>query len=291
MSDIIHPVYPISRDLPDTVVHPGVAPDAPGGGINIVTKGETGGKGNPGEQGEPGEGVLPGGDVGDGLLKATDDDFDTEWGPVETPTGANAKVAAEAVLRTAADALLIPLAQKGAAGGVAPLVGTLIPTVHLPALTITDVFPVGTQAAMLALDAQRGDVAIRSDVPGSFVLAGDDPTTLADWLQLPTPPDAVLSVNGQAGVIVLGFGDVGAAATTDPRLSDARTPLPHDHPINEVTNLQAALDAKAAAIHDHDTRYVLGVISDVEPEHDLFGVPFLWVDSAPELPELWLVEP
>jgi hypothetical protein len=35
--------------------------------------------------------------------------------------------------------------------------------------------------------------------------------------------------------------------TTDPRLSDARTPTAHSHPISEVTNLQTSLDAKQDA--------------------------------------------
>ena len=49
--------------------------------------------------------------------------------------------------------------------------------------------------------------------------------------------------------------------TTDPRLSDARTPTAHDHTIGDVTGLQSALDGKqpsgsyAPATHDHDDRY------------------------------------
>lgn len=37
----------------------------------------------------------------------------------------------------------------------------------------------------------------------------------------------------------------------DARLSDARTPTTHNHPISEVTDLQTALDGKAAADHNH----------------------------------------
>lgn len=49
--------------------------------------------------------------------------------------------------------------------------------------------------------------------------------------------------------------------TTDPRLTDARTPTAHDHAIGDVTGLQAELDGKqpagsyAPATHDHDDRY------------------------------------
>lgn len=53
----------------------------------------------------------------------------------------------------------------------------------------------------------------------------------------------------------------------DPRLSNARTPVAHDHPITDVTGLQTALDRKVdgdddrlsdprpPTAHDHDDRY------------------------------------
>lgn len=43
--------------------------------------------------------------------------------------------------------------------------------------------------------------------------------------------------------------------TTDPRLSDARTPTAHSHTISNVTGLQGALDGKASTTHNHDNRY------------------------------------
>ncbi|WP_087485564.1 hypothetical protein [Brachybacterium massiliense] len=39
----------------------------------------------------------------------------------------------------------------------------------------------------------------------------------------------------------------GKADTTDPRLSDARPPTAHQHPVSDVTGLQAALDALGAS--------------------------------------------
>lgn len=94
------------------------------------------------------------------------------------------------------------------------LTGT-VPTSALPALAITDTFTVATQVAMLALTAQRGDVAIRSDLVAAFILAAEPATTLANWVRLPTPVDAVLSVNGQTGVVVLAKGDVGLGAVAN----------------------------------------------------------------------------
>lgn len=58
----------------------------------------------------------------------------------------------------------------------------------LPPLAITDTFVVGSQAAMLALTAQRGDVAIRTDINQTFILQGDDPSILANWVLLLVSP-------------------------------------------------------------------------------------------------------
>lgn len=111
-------------------------------------------------------------------------------------------LATEIADRAAADLLLIPLTQRGAANGVATLdAGSKVPTAQLPALAITETFPVASQAAMLALTAQRGDVAIRTDLNKSFILSTDSPTTLADWKELLTPTDAVTSVNARVGVV------------------------------------------------------------------------------------------
>ncbi|WP_016755818.1 hypothetical protein [Leptospira santarosai] len=70
---------------------------------------------------------------------------------------------------------------------VDPATGT-IPTQYIPSLAINDIFTVNSQVAQLALIAQRGDIAIRSDLPGPamFILAGDDPTYLQNWIPVTT---------------------------------------------------------------------------------------------------------
>jgi phage-related tail fiber protein len=98
----------------------------------------------------------------------------------------------------------IPLAQKAAANGVATLDGnSLVPTNQLPALAITNTFVVASEAAMLALTAETGDVAVRTDVSKSFILTATPASTLANWQELLTPPDAVTSVDGRSGVVSL----------------------------------------------------------------------------------------
>ncbi len=84
----------------------------------------------------------------------------------------------------------------------------------LPAAAITNTFVVASEAAMLALSAEEGDVAIRSDLNKTFILAGDDPTDLSDWKELLTPTDAVSSVNGQTGAVSITLAELGAASAS-----------------------------------------------------------------------------
>jgi hypothetical protein len=94
--------------------------------------------------------------------------------------------------------------QKGVANGLAELDGSgLVPTHHLPALAITTTQVVTSQTAMLALTAQIGDVAVRTDVNKSFILTATPATTLGNWQELLTPTDSVLSVDGSTGAVSL----------------------------------------------------------------------------------------
>jgi len=82
------------------------------------------------------------------------------------------------------------------------LINGKLPTDVLPPLAISDTFVIASQAAMLALTAQRGDFAVRTDVSENFILAGDDPTVLANWVQFlhPTAPaGGVQTVNNLPG--------------------------------------------------------------------------------------------
>ncbi len=94
--------------------------------------------------------------------------------------------------------------QKGAANGVASLdSGGKIPSSQLPAIAIAEVYVVASQAAMLALPSDVGEIAIRTDVNKSFILAASPASTLANWKELLTPPDAVQSVDGLTGAVDL----------------------------------------------------------------------------------------
>lgn len=111
----------------------------------------------------------------------------------------------------------ISTAAQGAVNGVATLDSTgKIVTSQLPAITITDTFVVASQAAMLALVAQTGDVAVRTDLNKSFIVKGADGTVIGNWQELLTPTDVVLSVAGRTGAIVLGATDITTALTFTP---------------------------------------------------------------------------
>lgn len=106
----------------------------------------------------------------------------------------------------------------GTASGNIPILdanGKLAEAV-IPALALNEAFPVASQSAMLALDAQKGDIAIRSDLNKAFILGGNgDPSVLGNWLELLTPTDTVLSVNGKTGAVTLAKGDVGLGNVTN----------------------------------------------------------------------------
>jgi hypothetical protein len=132
----------------------------------------------------------------------------------------------EAVARAAADDLLIPLTEKGVAFGVPTLDSSgLIPAAQLPSLVTTDTFIIASQAAMLALSANKGDIAIRTDLTpnASFILAATPASTLANWKELGLVTDAVASVNGRTGAVTGLAEGTDLTAETNARTSGDST--------------------------------------------------------------------
>lgn len=78
----------------------------------------------------------------------------------------------------------------------------------IPALALTEITVVANEAAMLALSAQPGDVAVREDESKTYMLKQAPASTLANWVELKTPADKVQSVNGKTGTVVLGTDDI-----------------------------------------------------------------------------------
>ena len=164
--------------------------------------------------------------------------------------------------------------QKGAVNGLAELDGNgLVPTHHLPALAITTTQVVNSQSAMLALTAQIGDVAVRTDVNKSFILTATPASTLANWQELLTPTDSVLSVDGNTGAVSLSgtylnkttgvlAGNLDAGAFTVTNLatpsanSDAATKIYVDTVAGSATAAAASAAAAATTYDNFDDRYL-----------------------------------
>ena len=171
----------------------------------------------------------------------------------------NAEVAAfvsgAGATRTAVDA-------RVAAGitGKADLVGGVIPSSQLPSLAINETFTPANQAAMLALVAERGDMAIRTDNGRTYVLTADAPTVLANWKEV-LAAGQVASVAGKTGVVALVKADVGLPNVDN--TSDA------NKPISAAT--QAALNALGSS-------FARFVIVTTGTEARPVGGLVLWLD-------------
>lgn len=90
-----------------------------------------------------------------------------------------------------------------------PLLGSdgKLPVSVIPSIALTEPFVVNSQTAMLALNAQVGDIAKRTDLGYSFCLAAAPAATLSNWIQL---TDDVLAQLGQK----TGATQVGASSST-----------------------------------------------------------------------------
>lgn len=85
----------------------------------------------------------------------------------------------------------------------------------LPAIAITDTFVVAREGEMLALTAEVGDIAVRTDLNRSFILKTADASIVGNWQELLTPTDSVLSVAGKTGIVTLTAADVGLENVTN----------------------------------------------------------------------------
>jgi len=108
------------------------------------------------------------------------------------------------------------VANKNAVNGYAG-VGSdgKIPSSLLPSITITDTFIVTSQAAQVALVAETGDVAIRTDINKTYILKGTNPALFSDWAELLTPTSAVTTVFGRNGAVTAQTGDYTTVQVTE----------------------------------------------------------------------------
>jgi hypothetical protein len=165
----------------------------------------------------------------------------------------------------------VPTSQKGAANGVATLgADSKIPSAQLPALVISSVSVVADETAQLALTAEEGDMAIRTDNSKSYIHNGGSAGTMADWTEITAPGD-VSSVNSQTGTVVLDSDDIGEGSTnlyhTAARVKAAAVADSITDAVTDVAPSQnAVFDAlalKSDTSHNHS-----GVYSPVGHNHD-----------------------
>ena len=114
---------------------------------------------------------------------------------------------------------------KNIANGYAGLdsSGKIIPT-QLPALAITDTFVVASQTAQLALVAEVGDIAIRTDLNKSFILRVTGASTLANWQELLSPTSVDQTIIDGSTNAVSGNAVFDALATKAP-ISSVHNPV------------------------------------------------------------------
>ena len=208
-------------------------------------------------------------------LASTVSDFDTQvrtnrLDQMAAPTGSvsanSQKITNLATATTSTDAINKDYVDSkiGAANGIASLdAGGKVPASELPDIAISDTFVVVSEAAMLALTAEVGDIAVRTDVNKTFILKTAGASTLANWQELLTPTDAVTSVDGQTGVVDLSGNYVNVTGDTMSGALAMGT--------NKITGLGTPTVSTDAATKDYvDTAAIApsnltGVITSVGP--------------------------
>ena len=138
-------------------------------------------------------------------------------GRVTSGTSLSASDIPTLTLSKISDAGTVANKNTGIASGNIPIVGAdgKLDATIMPAIAVTDTYVVASQLEMLALNAQTGDIAVRTDLKKSLILKVNNPTVLANWQELLTPTDVVTSVAGKTGTVTLTKSDVGLANTDD----------------------------------------------------------------------------
>ena len=116
-------------------------------------------------------------------------------------------------------------ANKNIANGYAGLDSSgKINPIQLPSLAITDTFVVASQAEQLALVAEVGDVAVRTDLNKSFILRVTGASTLANWQELLSPTSVDQTIIDGSTSAVSGNAVFDALASKAP-ISSVHNPV------------------------------------------------------------------
>lgn len=72
----------------------------------------------------------------------------------------------------------------------------------IPSFVVNQTYVVTSEEEMLALNANVGDIAVRTDIHETFFLQKVPASELSNWIEALAPTDGVTSFNGQKGAIV-----------------------------------------------------------------------------------------
>ena len=150
----------------------------------------------------------------------------------------------------------------GTSSGNVPILDTngKLNTSVIPALAITDVHTCTTEAAMLALNAQQGDICVRTDINTIYILSKTPASTLANWIPIEIPM-VITSVNGKTGAVTLtgadinGTANIGDGSKTD-TINNLITAL-NTYIKGELTNIKS--DVNSVKIYLSDMGYVANI--------------------------------
>ena len=97
----------------------------------------------------------------------------------------------------------------GANNGVATLddQGKIL-TSQLPSLLINNTYVVNSEVEMLALLATKSDIAVRTDIEKTFILAEEPASNINNWIEVLASYDRVISVNGLGGIVTLTTSNI-----------------------------------------------------------------------------------
>lgn len=84
----------------------------------------------------------------------------------------------------------------------------------IPSIALTDVHESASESEMLALDAQQGDICVRTDINSIYILSRTPASELSNWIAIEIPL-TVTSVNGKTGAITLTGSNIDGTVTID----------------------------------------------------------------------------
>lgn len=139
-----------------------------------------------------------------------------------------------------------------------------LPVSVIPAIALTEPFVVSSEAEMLALDAQPGDIAKRTDLGYSFCLAASPASTLSNWVQL--TDDVLAQLGLSSGATQIGATSLSGASSTvqaeldkkpdstDLVASTGATKIGATDDSGATTTVQGALDNLSTIIQENESK-------------------------------------